>query len=37
LSISLGAVSEAIKLANAIIDKPELESLNRNDALNSIK
>ena len=37
LGVSLGAVSEGIKLAAAIIDKPELEELNRDEALRMIR
>jgi len=37
LSISLGAVSEGIKLANALLDDSSLEFLCREDALKKIR
>lgn len=37
LGISLGAVSEAVKLAEAMIDKPEIENMKRDEALKFIK
>lgn len=37
LSLSLGAVSEAIKLATAILDDNSLESLTREEALLKIR
>jgi len=37
LGISVGNVSEAIKLSTAILDKPELEGLKRAEALEQIK
>ena len=37
LNISLGQVSEAVKLAQALIENPSLKSLRRDEALRSIK
>jgi hypothetical protein len=37
LNISLGQVSESIRLARAILDRPELELMKRNDAMKEIK
>jgi hypothetical protein len=37
LQISLGLVSESIKLAKAMNDDPEIEKMKRNDALKRIK
>jgi len=37
LGISLGAISEAIKLAKALTEEPELKNLKREEALAKIK
>jgi hypothetical protein len=37
LGISIGQTSEALKLAKAILEMPELEKMRRDEALRSIK